>query len=242
METKTPGIVLNHLKYSDTSLVSTIYTRAYGRKAFLVQGVYRPKTKFSATFFQPLTLLDLEIIVNPQRELQRIREVSFHQPFHSLPFNVVKSSVAMFLAEILYKTLREEEPNHTVFDFLLSSIQFFDLMTDGIANFHIWFLVNFSKYLGFYPENNYSSVSKLFDPVNGRFYQPSFSNIKEEDTLVSEYLHQFLNVSPEKLETIKINHHIRYALAVTLVEYFQLHLGGLGQVKSLPVLQSVFGE
>ena len=97
---KTKGIVLNHIRYGDTSLVTTIYTEALGRKSFLIQGVYKKKTKFPPTFFQPLTLLELEIEVKPKRELQRIREIGLDIPFHSLPFDAVKRAISMFISEI----------------------------------------------------------------------------------------------------------------------------------------------
>lgn len=242
MESKTPAIVLHHLKYTDSSLVATIYTRSHGRKSFLVQGVYRARSKFPATYFQPLTLLDLEISVNPRRELQRIRELTLHVPLNSVPFEITKSAIALFLAEILYRTLREEEPNPVMFDFLSNAIQFFDLADEGAANFHLWFLINFSKHLGFYPDNNYSSSHPVFDPVNGRFYAPMLVQPSERELQNGIWLHKFMTATLEEAGILRLNHSIRNSLLMLLVEYYQVHLGGLGEIKSLPVLQSIFGE
>ena len=237
---KTKALVINHLKYGDTSLVVTLYTEALGRKTFLVQGVYRKKSKFRSTFFQPFTLLDLEIDVNPKRELQRIKEIAFSYPFHSLPFDVTKTSIALFISEILYKTLKEEEPNQPLFDYLYNTIQLLDIKEIGIANFHLLFLINLTRYLGFFPINNYSEIDCLFDPANGKF-SPSLSiNTMHSDRSTSQYISQLLNLSFEKLETLELNHQTRNSILTLLIEFYNLHLGGLTNVKSLPVLQNVF--
>ncbi|HEY4788998.1 MAG TPA: DNA repair protein RecO [Bacteroidales bacterium] len=239
---KTKAIVLNHLKYGDTSLVVTIYTEALGRKSFLVQGVYKKKSKFHATFFQPLTILDLEVDINPKRELQRIKEISFNTPFHSIPFDITKSAISLFLSEVLHKTLKEEEPNPPLFDYLYHTIQLLDINDTGVANFHLVFLINLTKYLGFYPVNNYSEIDCIFDPVNGKFFSALTSQSLNSDKVLSSWMSRLLNLSFEELETLHMNHQIRNSLLKFIIEFYNLHLGGLTNVKSLPVLQSVFEE
>ena len=238
---KTKGIVLNHLKYGDTSLITTIYTEALGRKSFIVQGVYKRKAKFHSNFFQPFTLLELEIDVNPKRELQRIKEINLY-PFHSLPFDVIKSAIALFLSEILYKTLKEEEPNPSLFDYLYHTIQLIDIKDTGIANFHLVFLLNLTKYLGFYPVNNYSEVESLFDPLNGKFSQSLTSSSVNSDRILSQWVNQLLNLSFDDLESLQLNHQTRNSLLKLIIEFYNLHLGGLTNVKSLLILQSVFED
>jgi DNA repair protein RecO (recombination protein O) len=239
---KTKAIALHHLKYGDTSLVVTMYTEHFGRKSFLVQGVYGKKSKFRPTFFQPFTLLDLEVYINPKRDLQRIKELNLHQPFHSLPFHATKSAIALFLSEILYKVLKEEEPNPLLFSYLFHSINVLDVTDTGTANFHLVFLINLTKYLGFYPENNYSEPVCIFDPVNGKFFPSSLLHSGYPDKVLSHLIHRLLSVSFEEMEQLALNHQTRNSLAKLLIEFYNLHLGGLGNVKSLPVLQSVFEE
>jgi DNA repair protein RecO (recombination protein O) len=239
---KTKGIVLSHIKYSDTSLVTTIYTESHGRKSFMVQGVYRNKSRFPPVLFQPLTLLDLEISVAPNRELQRIKEAALHQTFHSIPFNTTKSAITLFIAEILYKTLHEEESNPTLFSFLLHAIQLFDLNESGTANFHLWFLMNYTKHLGFYPINNYSGENTCFDITNGRFYAPLLMKPGNNDIVTAEWMHKLLNLQPDNLASLEISHTIRGFLLNQLIEFYSAHMGHLGAIKSLAVLQSVFGE
>jgi DNA repair protein RecO (recombination protein O) len=239
---KTPGIVLHSLKYSDTSLVATIYTKSHGRKSFLIQGVYRKQSKYPPTLFQPLTLLDLEISVSPRRELQRLKDAFISQPFHSLLFDHTKAAITLFLSEILYKTIREEEPNPPMFDFLDHSIQLFDVLEHGTSNFHLWFMVHFTKYLGFFPVNNYSLGNCVFDPANGRFYEPALKNPSQTELTTAKLLHELMKITPPDLEKLLLNHTTRNKFVEILIEYYQMHLGGIGQIKSLQVLQGVFGE
>jgi DNA repair protein RecO len=239
---KTRGIVLNHLKYGDSSLVTTIYTEMFGRKTFLVQGVYGRKGKFRPTFFQPLTLLDLDVYINPKRDLQRIKEVAIECPFHSIPFVTVKSAVSLFVAEVLYKTLKEEEANPAMFDFLFHAIQIFDIKDSGSANFHLVFLLNLTKHLGFYPQDNYSAANCRFDPANGYFNAFLASSGDGKQKYISELFHQLMNVTFDGMEQPAMNHQTRNALLNLIIEYYNHHHGGLATLNSLPVLQSIFGD
>ena len=239
---KTKAIVLNHRKYGDNSLIATLYTETLGRKAFLIQGFYSRKSKFHTTFFEPLTLLNLEADINPKRELQRIKEISFAQPYQSIPFNYVKQAIILFLAEILYKTLKEEESNPALFEYVYHTLQLLDAQEDGIANFHLLFLMHLTKYLGFFPIDNYSESDCVFDTVNGRFYQNIPAQFSESDRLLSAWIHNLLNTSFEQLETLQLNHFTRNGLLKLLIDFYHFHLGSLGEIKSLPVLKSVFEE
>jgi DNA repair protein RecO (recombination protein O) len=242
MLNKTKGIVLSHLKYGDTNLVTTIYTESHGRCSFLVHGFFKHKSKFHSAYFQPLTLLDLEIEVNPKRGLQRIKEAVLDYPFQSVPHNHTKRAIALFLSEILYKTLKEEEPNPSLFDYLYHVIQLLDTKEAGIANFHLVFLVHLTKFLGFYPTDNYSETNCIFDPVNGRFFPFIPSQSSEEERSLSHWVHRLLGLSFEQLETLSLNHQIRNSLLEFIIGFYHIHLGSLGNIKSLPVLQSVFEE
>jgi len=239
---KTKGIVLNHLKYGDTSLVATIYCEALGRTSFMVQGVFKKKSKFYPSFFQPFTLIDLEIDVNPKRDLQRIKEIGLDHPFQSIPFDPVKSALALFLSEILYKTLKEEEPNPPLFEYLYHAIQFLDLKEKGVANFHLAFLINLTKYLGFYPINDYSETNCIFDPLNGKFLPILTYHGLDTDKMLSKWMSKLINLTFEGLDGLTMNHQTRNLLLKLIIEFYNLHLGGLTNVKSLPVLQSVFEE
>jgi len=118
---------------------------------------------------QPLFLLDINASFKESRQIQRAKEINNNPHFTNIPFNVVKSSIAIFLAEILSKVLIEEEANLPLFDFLHHSILLLDEIEEGLANFHIFFLYELSKYLGFYPETNNSGQQKYFNIAEGGY-------------------------------------------------------------------------
>ena len=150
MTIRTSAIVLNQLRYSDSSLIVDLYTDSMGRQTVFVKGAFSKKSRTRSALFQPLHLLETDLYHRANRQMQRISNVQVIYPFQTIHYNPVKGCIALFIAEILYKTLKEEEPNREMFNFLFHSIQTLDLNENGTANFHLAFLVHFSRYLGFY--------------------------------------------------------------------------------------------
>jgi DNA repair protein RecO (recombination protein O) len=150
MITATRAIVLNHLRYGDSSLIVNFYTESMGRQAVFVKGAFSKKSAMRAALFQPLNLVETDLYHRTNRQIQRISNIRLTHPFQTIPLDPVKSSIAMFIAELLYKTLKEEESDPELFSFLFHSIQALDLNECGTANFHLVFLIHFSRHLGFY--------------------------------------------------------------------------------------------
>jgi DNA repair protein RecO (recombination protein O) len=229
MLNKTQAIVLHHIRYGDTSLIVTLYTEKFGRLTCMVSGVHSKRSKFPPTYFQPLTLLEGEIYYKRNREIQRIRELAC--PFHytTIPFTIVKSSIALFLAEVLYITLREEEANPALFSFLFHSFQLLDTREEGIPNFHLLFMLNFSKYLGIFP-------AELAHRENSAELSV-FSHMPDEAWQALTNMAGTSLAAPEKVD---ISHHTRNLLLDRLMRYFSLHMDGMDRMKSLQVLKEVF--
>jgi DNA repair protein RecO (recombination protein O) len=121
---KTRGIGLSYLRYRESSIITKIYTEAFGIQTYIVNGVRSSKSKNNRiALFQPLPLLDMVVYhKNKEDTVHRISELKCYAPFHSIPFDVIKSSLALFITEILGKTLREEESNELLFRFIEESI------------------------------------------------------------------------------------------------------------------------
>ena len=150
MITTTRAIVLHHLRYSDSSLIVNLYTESMGRQAIFIKGAFSKKSTMRVALFQPLHLVEVDLHHRVNRNMQRVSNIQMYYPFQSIPFDPVKSCIALFIAELLHKTLKEEEANPALFDFLHHTIQALDLNERGTANFHLVFLVHFSRHLGFY--------------------------------------------------------------------------------------------
>lgn len=231
---KTRAIVLHYVKYGESSLVVTLYTERYGRMTCMVSGIRSKKTHLSLTFFQPLTLLEAEIYYKSNREVHRLKELSC--PFHytSIPFSITKSTISLFLAEILWLTLREEEPNEGLFDFLFHAFQLLDSKDEGVANFHLLFLIHYSRYLGIFPADLESATDIT------RFTDMKIFRSLPGDT--GRIFMEMLKTSLAHAEKISLNKANRLILLDALVNYYEQHLDGMGRIKSVAVLKEIFSD
>jgi DNA repair protein RecO (recombination protein O) len=233
MLNKTRAIVLHHIKYGESSLIVTLYTEKHGRLTCMVSGVRSKKSKFPATLFQPLSLLETDLYYRENRDLQRLKEASCSYHYTTIPFNISKSTIALFLAEVMYLTLREEEGNPTLFSFLFHAFQLLDTQEKGVANFHIWFMLHYSRFLGILPV-----VSEVFwghgiSADTEIFYEMPAETYAALNSLIE---------SPQgPPKSIKLSNHSRTLLLERLIRHYSLHVDGFSRLKSFAVLQEVFG-
>ncbi|WP_111307804.1 DNA repair protein RecO [Confluentibacter sediminis] len=234
----TNAIVLSKLKYNDNDLIVKCYTQHLGTLSFLLRGVLKSKRGAVQTaYFQLLSQLTIVIDYKANRSLHTIKEVKLNHLYSSLHTNVLKSTVVMFLAEVLSSTLKEEEQNDTLFSYLETTLLWFDSHVDQ-ANFHLFFLLKFTKYLGFYPEVHNLEFD-YFNLQDGKFeLKPSSKySISEEDLSLLKAL---LVASFDDLSEIKISSKQRQSFLNMLLLYFELHLGNFKPPKSLQVFTQVF--
>ncbi|MEO0571096.1 MAG: DNA repair protein RecO [Bacteroidota bacterium] len=238
MQVNTKAIVISSLKYGDTSLIVKAFTLSDGQKSYLLKGVLTSKKgKLKPALFQPLTQLELVAFHKNKGTLESIREAKVMYHYQTLHSNIVKNSLVLFLAEILSIVIQEEEENIGLFQYLEYSLFWLD-RHDGINDFHLLFLLELTKYLGFYPDA--SSIERpYFDLLEGCFLSsPSLNPVLEGDSLKN--FKQFLGINFDGLFTIKMNNDQRQELLKKLLLYFELHLHGFRTPKSLAVLNAVF--
>lgn len=237
---KTKGIVLHTIKYSENSLILVVYTEEFGRQSYMLSGIHSKKNSVSKKMIQPLSLLSIEVYYKSSRELQKIKEYKSLSPLAGLHSSIVKTTIGLFIAEILYRTIKEEENNPALFSFLLNSIQYLDFADKGVENFHLVFLILLSKFLGFYPHDNYDSGNICFNLLLG-----SFSPIAENDKNLlnaneSLWIHKLLNMDYSGLIKLEITGSLRSILLDKLIQYFHSHFEGLGPIKSHKILLEIF--
>lgn len=237
---KIRGIVLHQIKYTDSGIVVQLYTRESGRLSVLVRGVHRKKSGRHSVMFQPMSVLDMEVYFKPSREIQLLKEFSLANPFHELNSNVRKSTVAIFLGEVLSMVLREETPNEALFGFIETSVEWFNECSGNYFNFHISFLAGLSRYLGIGPGLPRNENEIFFDMQNGVFVRtpPLHGSYAGEE--VSHLLFLFLRSSIQESPSVPLNGRQRNELLETLVRFYSLHLPTLSKIKSLEVLKEVF--
>lgn len=238
MQVTTKAIILTSVKYGDTSLIMKAFTVSDGLKSYMLRGILTSKKgKLRTSYFQPLT--QLEIVANHRNKgtLESIREAKVNYHYQTMHTHIAKNAMTLFLAEMLGNSIREEEQNEELFNFLEASLQWLDI-NDEISNFHLHFLLSLTKYLGFYPDVNNIDASQ-FDLLEGEFTNtPSLNPILSGENL--NYFKRFLGINFDAIHTIKMRKINRQELLKSLVLYFELHLQGFRKPKSLAVLNEVF--
>ena len=236
---KTKGIVLHSIKYSETSLIVRIYTESFGLQSYLVKGARSPKSKFRPVFFQPLTLLDLVVYRKEKSSLQNIREIQISLPYQTIPFDIRKSSIALFLDEIVYKSVREEEANPDLFRFLWNSFQMLDTMEGAVSGFHLVFTIKLTRFLGFYPGEGGTDPNQVFNMKEGIF-QDSIPEFEQGlDRNDSALLKRLMSCTMDQPSDPGFTARERDKLLTSLLQYYQLHLPGFHGFHSAEILQQV---
>lgn len=220
----TKGIVLNYIKFKDTSIIVKIYTEKFGLRSFIVNGIRSQKAKKSIGNYQPFTLLDLQIYWNEQKDLLRISESKIWYPTPEISIKIKKSSIAIFLAEILLKTLyHESHENYTLYQFLERSVIRLESKEVEYEDFHIDFLVKLCPYLGFA-----LSSPDLITSVN-------------LDDSTSRYLQLFIDSGDEYVQILSAaSGDLRKKALQGVIAYMHEHIDSLGEIKSLKVLHQIF--
>jgi len=222
---KTQGIVLNYVKFRDTSIIVKIYTEAFGLKTYIVNGVRSTKAKSNKiAYYQPLTLLDLVIYNRENKDINRISEVKVLHPYHSIPFDHKKNLVAIFLTEVLVKLLKEAEQDTPLFNFVKKSIIYFDQQAVQFENFHIQFLIQLTHYLGFAPQKPADFCN--FPGAENALEQPFFLVLKQ---LFANKLEAFVNTTGK----------VRTQILEFLLKFYQYHIAGFGEIKSLQIIKEL---
>lgn len=232
----TRAIVLKTVKYSETSVIVRMFTEEFGLRSYILKGFYGKKNNGTRTLLQSLSLLDLVVYEKPGAGLQNIKEISIAHPYTSIPFDVHKGTILMFLNEIIYKSIGEQEPDHAMFAFIYHQLMMLDETTEEIADFHLAFIIRFTKFLGFLPRNTYSDRNTFFDMQEGEFVslQPMHSNF-----LNPGHSYQLNMLLQEGDKKVFGNAAMRNALLEKIIVYYSLHVPGFGEVRSLPVLHQL---
>lgn len=240
MQVATEGIVLHFIKYSETSVIATVFTREFGRQTYIANGIRSRKSKNKAGILQPLFVIDLEAYQKKSRDIHRIKTIKSNQVYQNIPYDITKSTQTIFLAELLYKTIHEEESYIELYDFIKHSFLYFDLMEEGWLNFHLYFLLRLTEYMGFMPDTTKIGFEGWFDLRKGAIvpFEPPHPMFAHKEA--TEYIIKLARLKINELGQLKISRNMRDYLLTVLLDYYQLHFDNLGEIKSLSVLKEVF--
>jgi DNA repair protein RecO (recombination protein O) len=241
MITKTRGIVFRAIKYGETSLITDIYTEQHGLQKYIINGVRSARSRTKASLLQVMSLLDLVVYHRADKQLNRIKEVKSAYVFQSIPFDIRKGAVGLFMAEIARKTIREEESNPRLFHFLFESFCLLDSISTSIANYHLCFLLQLSQYLGFAPGGVFCTDTPIFDLREGIFVAGSPASHAFVEGACSAALYALLQSSLQGAHAVQISAENRRLLLRHLIDFYRLHIENLPTINSHEILQEVFG-
>ena len=223
----TQGIVFGSTKFKESSIIVRIYTEQFGMQSYVVNGVRSNKSKGKSALYQPLSLLDMTVYHKQGKDIQRISEAKFAHTYHSLPFDPFKRTIGIFLTEVLGKVLRQESHNSSVFRFIFHSLELFDTQVMNVQNFHLQLLIKVTHQIGFGPEDGPDFVQQ----INEAGYSVTID--QQEELLLTQLMGQSYGYN------LAVGNETRRTLLDHILKFYQIHLGSMGEIKSLKVLKEV---
>lgn len=237
---KTRGIVLKTTGFKSSSVIAQIFTEKFGLQSYLINGVRKAGSKIPFSVLQPLHLLEMVVYQKNGGSLQRVKEVRNHPVFFHIPLDITKSTVCLFLCEVLYKALRRQSgEDQALFEYVASSLEWLDHHEGPIGNFHLVFMVGLSRHLGFYP-NTRDADRSYFDLQHGQFLAGPPAHPWYIGPSLIPCWRKLSETRYEGLSDFRISPEERKLLLESLLAYYSLHIDGFGPVRSYQVLQELF--
>jgi len=231
---KTRGILFKALKYSETSLILDVYTEEKGLQKYIISGVRSKGAKMKMGILQPTSLLDLVAYYRENKPINRIKEVKAAYIYQHLPFDVLKGTIGLFMVELAQKTIKEEEANPRLFNFLFQQFQQLDQLTTTPSNFHLFYLIQLTEYLGFAPTASWSTATPFFDLREGRFVAEEPLHQYATNKVISEQIGLLLNRQAPVLTRKE-----RQALLEILIDFYRIHVENFTGLNTHAVLKEV---
>lgn len=239
MGDKTQGIVLQSLRYGDSSLIVKVFTYESGLRSYMVKGAFGRSAKYRAAFFQNLNILNYVEVGKPNgASLGYLKDVQLSYVYQSLPYEPKKSAIMLYLSELLSKTLTGQEQNVPLFEFIVQSLRWLDLVEGQFANFPLFFTLELTRHLGFYPKTNWQS-GFCFDMMEGQFIQGYPVHPYYLDTEAAALLNVFLAKGIDEACKMPLPLSRRRDLLDSLIVFVRLHAPVMKDFRSHEVLKTV---
>ena len=239
MAEKTQGFVLQSIRYGDSSLIVKIYTLENGLQTFMVKGVKGKTSRNRMAFFQPMTFLRFVQTGNTRHAgMAFMKDLELGYMYQSISGNMNKSAILLYLSELLSHMLTQQERNEDLYHFVQQSLLWLDLVESGYANFPLYFTLELSRFLGFYPQIN-NAEGLLFDMMEGQFVKCEPLHPYYLDEECSTLLSRLLNLGIEDLYSVTMTGVQRNALLDGILTFMRLHAPMIRGLQSHEILKEV---
>lgn len=223
---KTKGIVINYIKYKESSIITKVFTRELGMKTYIVNGVRSPKSKTKMAHYQPLSILDLVVYEKENASINRISEAKLAHAFQRIPFDFYRSGIAMFMGEVLSKVIYDNYQNESLFDFLFNAICLLDSEDYHRGTYILALLSCTSRFLGFEPEGAMDFFGQLPQDKAANDFQ-----------IKTVHLTGLLEKGFDYSQQVPSN--IRKTLLDDWLLFYKIHIENFGDMKSIQVLRNL---
>ena len=222
-------------------MIVSIFTELFGIQSYMVNGVRTSGKSAKAHFFQPSSLLEMQVYHNELKNLQRIKEVKWSSLYKNVLSDVIKNSIALFMVELLQKTLKQPETNENLFHFCEDAFLHLDVAEKEItANFAVYFSIRIAQISGFSLQNNYSEKRNIFNIKEGDFVEENLADAEFITPQLSRDFSEMLKaIHPNDLSEIKMNGKTRSSMLKIMESFYAWHIPEFGKMKTLNVLSAI---
>ena len=222
-------------------MIVSIFTELFGIQSYMVNGVRTSGKSARAHFFQPSSLLEMQVYHNELKNLQRIKEVKWSSLYKNVLSDVIKNSIALFMVELLQKTLKQPETNENLFHFCEDAFLHLDVAEKEItANFAVYFSIRIAQISGFSLQNNYSEKRNIFNIKEGDFVEENLADAEFITPQLSRDFSEMLKaIHPNDLSEIKMNGKTRSSMLKIMESFYAWHIPEFGKMKTLNVLSAI---
>ena len=235
---KTKGIVLRNVKYGESSLILDMYTEDNGLISLIIGGIRKQRAKTPASIFQVMTWLEIVLYYRERSNLNRIKEARPLFLYNTIPFDIRKKGVALFITEVLQKTLKEKVGDTSLFNFIFNMFYFLDRTNHTIANLIPYFLLKLSGFLGFQPYGKWSKNTPYFHLLHGQF-QAGIEPALTLDAGESKYLAELNQLGLEECHNLIVPAEIRKELVVALIAFYKFHLEKFREPRTTKIFSEI---
>jgi len=226
---KTTGIVLSYIRYKESSIICKIFTRELGLKSYVINGVRSQKSKSNIALYQPMTILEMVVYNKENSGLQRVSEVKIKRANQLIPFDFNRTALALFMTEVISRSIFENYQNENLYDFLEGSIIKLDQKETSLGHFPLVFLMENAKYLGFAP----ASAVEFLTENRGQPFEEN--EIEEAENFIKQLI--IKNYSCEE----KVKLALRRKLLDHLLDFYNQQLENNQSWKSMAILRQILG-
>lgn len=232
------GIILQRKKFGENGFICNVFTKEDGRQDYIFNGLHPKKKKNISFYLHPLQLMDFEIYFKEGKKLKNVRNANPYIVHREIPYNIFKSSISTFLAEIISNVVYEESPNQELYEYIENSIIYLDNTDKSVPNFHLFFLIHLTKFMGFFPNNNHSEENIYLNLSSGNFTNTKGKNTTGPNT--AKALSRLMNTKLEDLSNIKFDREARNIILDTIIHYYNIHMEKIINIKSLEIIREIF--